>query len=219
MRLSKKFISEYTSLDNIDFHEYADKMLKLGNEYESITKLVKATKLITGEVISCEKHPESDHLNVCKVDIGSEVLNIICGAPNVREGLKVIVALDGAELPGGTIKKTVILGYESNGMICSLAELGLDNKYLSPEDINGIHELPEEAIVGDDPIKFLELDDEVIDFELTANRADLLSVLGLAYETSVITGGEVSLPDTSSLPIDLPSSSNVDISSIMSSYI
>ncbi len=195
MRLSKKFISEYTSLENIDFHEYADKMLKLGNEYESITKLVKATKLITGEVISCEKHPESDHLNVCKVDIGSEVLNIICGAPNVREGLKVIVALDGAELPGGTIKKTVILGYESNGMICSLAELGLENKYLSPEDINGIHELPEEAIVGDDPIKFLELDDEVIDFELTANRADELSMLGLAYESAIITGEEVKLPD------------------------
>ena len=195
MRLSKKFVSEYSSLENIDFHEYADKMLKLGNEYESITKLVNATKLITGEVISCEKHPESDHLNLCKVDIGSEVLNIVCGAPNVRAGIKVIVALDGAELPGGQIKKTIILGHESNGMICSIAELGLENKYLSPEDINGIHELPEEAIVGDDPIRFLELDDEIIDFELTANRADELSMLGLAYESSIITGEEVKLPD------------------------
>ena len=195
MRLSKKFVSEYTPLDNIDFHEYADQMLKLGNEYESITKLVNATNLITGEVVSCEKHPESDHLNLCKVDIGSEVLNIVCGAPNVREGLKVIVALDGAKLPAGDIKRTVILGHESNGMICSLAELGLENKYLSPEDINGIHELPEEAIVGDDPIKFLELDDEVIDFELTANRADELSMLGLAYESSIITGEGVTLPD------------------------
>ena len=195
MRLSKKFVSEYSSLENIDFHEYADKMVKLGNEYESIKKLVNATNLITGEVTSCEKHPESDHLNLCKVDIGSETLNIVCGAPNVRAGLKVIVALDGAVLPGGEIKKTVILGRESNGMICSLAELGLESKYLTSNDINGIHELPEEAIVGDDPIKFLELDDEIIDFELTANRADELSMLGLAYESSIITGEEVKLPD------------------------
>ena len=78
MKLSKKFVSEYTSLEKIDFQEYADQMLKLGNEYESIKKLVSATKLITGEVTSCENHPESDHLHLCKVDIGSEVLNIIC---------------------------------------------------------------------------------------------------------------------------------------------
>ena len=172
-------------------------MLKLGNEYDSITPLVKANKLVIGEVLECDLHPESDHLHVCRVDIKSEVLNIICGAPNVRAGIKVIVALDGAELPGGTIKKTNILGYESNGMICSLAELGVDSKYLSEEDINGIHELDEFAIVGDDPIKYLELDDTIIDFELTANRADLLSMLGLAYESAIVTGESVKLPDTS----------------------
>ena len=118
MRLSKKFVRENTSLENVDFHEYADRMLKLGNEYESITKLVTATNLITGEVISCEKHPESDHLNLCKVDIGSEVLNIICGAPNVRVGLKVIVAKNGAILPGGEIKKTTNTS-ERDGTIIS----------------------------------------------------------------------------------------------------
>lgn len=202
MRLSKKFVNEYTNLNNIDTKELADKMVKLGNEYESITKMINATNLIIGEVESCENHPESDHLHVCKVNIGSEVLNIICGAPNVREGIKVIVALDGAVLPGGTIKKTTILGYESNGMICSMAELGLDNKFLTEADVDGIHELPEEAIVGDDPIKFLEMDDEVIDFELTSNRADLLSMLGLAYEAAIVTGEDVKLPDTDYKEID-----------------
>ena len=197
MLLSRKFVNDYTNLEKIDINEYANSMLKLGNEYDSITPLVKANKLVIGEVLECDPHPESDHLHVCRVDIKSEVLNIICGAPNVRAGIKVIVALDGAELPGGTIKKTNILGYESNGMICSLAELGVDSKYLSEEDINGIHELDEFAIVGDDPIKYLELDDTIIDFELTANRADLLSMLGLAYESAIVTGESVKLPDTS----------------------
>lgn len=197
MKLSKKFVNEYTNLNNVDIHNLADGMLKLGNEYDSITKLASGTNLTIGEVISCENHPESDHLHICKVDIGKEVLNIICGAPNVRAGIKVIVALDGSVLPGGTIKKSTILGYESNGMICSLLELGVESKYLKEEDIKGIHELPEEACIGEDPIKYLELDDIIIDFELTSNRADELSMLGLAYECAVITGEKVKLPDLS----------------------
>ncbi len=197
MRLSKKFVNDYTNLQNIDTLELANKMVKLGNEYESVTKLVPATNLIIGEVVSCENHPDSDHLHICKVNIGKETLNIICGAPNVRTGLKVIVALDGAVLPGGTIKKAVVLGVESNGMLCSLMELGIDKKFLSDKDINGIHELSSDAPVGEDPIKYLELDDEIIDFELTANRSDELSMLGLAYECATITGEKVSLPDLS----------------------
>ncbi len=202
MILSKKFVNDYTNLNNIDTKELADSMVKLGNEYESVTKLVPATNLIIGEVTSCDNIKESDHLHACKVNIGKETLNIVCGAPNVRKGLKVIVALDGAELPGGTIKKTIVLGHESNGMICSLAELGIDKKFLSEEDINGIHELDKDSPVGEDPIKYLELDDEIIDFELTANRADELSMLGLAYESSVITGSKVKLPDTDYTEID-----------------
>ena len=197
MRLSKKFVNDYTDLQNVDTLELANKMVKLGNEYESVSKLVPATNLIIGEVVSCEKHPDSDHLHICKVDIGKETLNIVCGAPNVRTGLKVIVALDGAVLPGGTIKKTVVLGIESNGMLCSLMELGIDKKFLSEKDIEGIHELSSDAPVGEDPIKYLELDDEIIDFELTANRSDELSMLGFAYECATITGEKVSLPDLS----------------------
>ena len=188
MRLSRKFVNDYTNMYKIDFQEYADRMLKMGNEYESMGRLVNVDGLVIGEVESCEKHPESDHLHICKVNIGKEVLNVVCGAPNVRKGLKVIVAPDGCVLPGGTIKKTTILGYESNGMICSMEELGIEHKYLKEEDLKGIHELDDFAPVGEDPLKYLELDDAVIDFELTANRADLLSMLGLAYESSVITG-------------------------------
>ena len=197
MILSKKFVNDYTNLNNIDINTLAESMVKLGNEYESVGKIVPATKLVIGKVTFCENHPESDHLHICKVDIGTEELNIICGAPNVRKDIKVIVALDGATLPGGTIKKTVVLGRESNGMICSLAELGIDKKFLTEEDIKGIHELPSDAPVGEDALKYLELDDEIIDFELTANRADELSMLGLAYESAVVTGEKVKLPDLS----------------------
>ena len=197
MKLSRKFVNDYTNLYKIDFNEYANAMLKMGNEYDDIYPLVYGDKLTIGEITSVTMHPKSDHLHLCKVNIGKEVLNIVCGAPNVRKGLKVVVAPDGCTLPGGTIKKTTILGYESNGMLCSFEELGIEHKYLTEADINGIHELDEFAPIGEDPLKYLELDDEVIDFELTANRADLLSMLGLAYESAVITGEKVELPDTS----------------------
>ena len=191
MKLSRKFVSDYIELPNEDIKIIADKMTSVGNEYDEVGKLIPCTNLIIGKVLECTMHPDSDHLHVCKVDIGEEVLQIVCGAPNAREGLKVIVALPGAVLPGGTIKKGSIRGVESNGMLCSIAELGLDNKYLKEEDVNGIHELDIDAPVGEDPIKYLELDDEVIDFELTSNRGDLLSILGMAYELGAIYNKEV----------------------------
>ena len=187
MLLSKKFVSDYIDLpEELSIKQIADDMTSVGNEYDSAGPLINCTNLIVGKVLECVNHKDSDHLHVCKVDIGSEVLNIVCGAPNVREGIKVIVALPGAILPGGEIKKGVIRGVESNGMLCSIKELGLDNKFLEPKDIEGIHELPLDTIVGTDPIKALELDDEVIDFELTSNRGDLLSILGMAYELGAI---------------------------------
>ena len=187
MKLSRKFVSDYVDIDeNLTIEEIAEAMTNVGNEYDSASKLVNCTNLTIGKVISCVDHPNSDHLHVCKVDVGSEVLDIVCGAPNVREGLKVIVALVGAKLPGGEIKKGEIRGQISNGMLCSKAELGLDNKFLDEKDKSGIHELPDSAEIGGDPIKYLELDDEVIDFELTSNRGDLLSILGMAYELGAI---------------------------------
>lgn len=187
MKLSRKFVSDYIDIDpKLTIKDIAEDMTNVGNEYDSAEKLINCTNLVIGQVIKCCMHPDSDHLHVCKVDIGSEVLDIVCGAPNVREGIKVIVAKVGAKLPGGDIKKSTIRGCVSNGMLCSIKELGLEHKFLSEADINGIHELPEDASLGEDPIKYLELDDEVIDFELTSNRGDLLSILGMAYELGAI---------------------------------
>lgn len=126
-------------------------------------------------------------MHICTVDVGTEILNIVCGAPNVKSGIKVIVAKNGAELPGGVkIKKSMIRGQESNGMICALYEIGIDKKFLSEEDKNGIHILPDNSPVGGDPIKYMMLDDEIIDFDLTANRGDLLSIVGMAQEIGAI---------------------------------
>ena len=188
MKLSRKFVEDYIDLDKeLEIKDIAEAMTNVGSEYDSAEKIINATKLVIGEIKECEEHPDSDHLHVCKVDIGTEILQIVCGAPNARKGIKVIVAREGADLPGGIkIKRGQIRGVESCGMMCSIAELGLDSKFLTDADKEGIAELGEDAIVGEDPVKYLEMDDEVIDFELTANRGDLLSILGMAYELGAI---------------------------------
>ncbi len=197
MKLSRNFVSDYIDLDKkLSIKQIAEDMTSVGNEYDSASPLINCTNLVVGEILSCENHPNSDHLHCCVVDIGTEKLNIVCGAPNCRKGLKVIVAKDGAVLPGGTIKKGIIRGAESNGMICSIAELGLENKFLEDKDRDGIHEFPSDVEVGSDPLKALGLDDEVIDFELTSNRGDLLSILGMAYELGAIYQKEVKPIDT-----------------------
>ena len=210
MKLSTNFVKDYVDID-VDVKTLAEDMTRVGNEYDEAGKLINATKLVIGKIVDCKMHPDSDHLHLCKVDIGSEVLNIVCGAPNARTGIKVIVALDGAVLPGVTvkaggiiekddkprvIKRGMVRGEESNGMLCSMLELGLEHKYVDEVDKTGIHELPEDAPLGEDPIKYLGLDDEVIDFDLTANRGDLLSILGMAYEIGAIYDKKVKEIDT-----------------------
>ncbi len=198
MKLSRNFISDYIDLDEkLSIVDIAEAMTNVGNEYDLAEPLINCTNLITGEVIDCIPHPDSDHLHCCKVNVGNEILDIVCGAPNVRKGLKVIVALPGAKLPGGEIKKGKIRGCESNGMLCSKAELGLDNKFLVDADRDGIYELPLDTKIGIDPLEVLNLKDEVIDFELTSNRGDLLSILGMAYELGAIYSKKVKLIDTS----------------------
>ena len=188
MKLSRKFVEDYIDIDKeLDIKKIADDMTNAGSEYDSAEKFINATKLVIGEIKECEEHPDSDHLHVCKVDVGNETLQIVCGAPNARKGIKVIVAREGADLPGGVkIKKGKIRGVESCGMMCSIAELGLDHKFLTDSDKDGIAELCDDAVIGEDPVKYLEMDDEVIDFELTANRGDLLSILGMAYELGAV---------------------------------
>jgi len=203
MILSRNFIKDYVDVDDkLSIKEIAEDMTRVGNEYDFCGSFVQATKLTIGEIVECVDHPDSDHLHLCKVNVGTEVLDIVCGAPNARSGIKVIVALDGAELPGGVIKKGMIRGQESNGMLCSIKELGLDNKFLKPEDSEGIAELGEDAVIGSDPLVYLGYDDEIIDFELTANRGDELSMLGLAYEVGAIYSKEVVLPDCTFEEVD-----------------
>ena len=187
MILSTNFLKDYLDIDDdIDAVALGEAMTKMGNEYDSAGKFVEATNLVVGQIEECEEHPDSDHLHVCKVNVGKDRLQIVCGAPNARKGIKVIVALAGAKLPGGEIKRGQIRGVESNGMMCSIAELGIDNKFLSEEDKAGIAELPEDAPLGVDAIEYLGWNDNVIDFDLTANRGDLLSILGMAYEVGAI---------------------------------
>ena len=187
MLLSRKFVSDYIDLPKDEnIHDIAEKMTSVGNEYDYEGKLIPCSGLVIGKIIECEMHPDSSKLHICKVDVGDKVLQIVCGAPNARSGIKVIVAMDGATLPDKTIRKTLLAGYESNGMLCSLGELGLDHKYLKQSDLDGICELDNDAPIGEDPIKYLQLDDEIIDFELTSNRGDLLSILGMAYELGAI---------------------------------
>lgn len=190
MKLSINFLKDYVDVP-VDSVTLGEDMTNIGNEYDMAGPLLNVSGLTIGEVLECEMHPNSDHLHICKVNVGNEVLQIVCGAPNVRVGLKVIVALVGAKLPGGEIKKGKIRGEESFGMLCSVEELGLEHKFLKPEDVEGIAELGDDAVVGEDPIKYLGFDDEVVDFELTANRGDLLSILGMAYEVGALYGKPV----------------------------
>ena len=193
MKLSLNFLKDYVDIpENVDCVKLGEDMTNIGNEYDEAGKLVKVSGLTIGQIVECKMHPDSDHLHICMVDVGENLpLQIVCGAPNARVGIKVIVAMIGAKLPGGEIKKGKLRGVESNGMLCSIEELGLEHKYLKPEDIEGIAELGEDAKIGEDPIKYLGLDDEVIDFELTANRGDLLSILGMAYEVGALYGNKV----------------------------
>ena len=184
MLLSRNFLKDYVDID-VDTLTLAEDMTNVGNEYDKLGQLIEGTKLVTGLIKECKMHPDSDHLHICKVDIGTEIIDIVCGAPNAKEGLYVIVALSGCILPGGVIKSGKIRGMESNGMMCSLQELGIDKKYLTEKQINGIEELPK-CELGIDPRNVLNMDDSYIDFELTSNRGDLLSIMGMAYEVGAI---------------------------------
>ena len=153
MRISRKWLNQYMDVQDLSIEEIATKITNAGFEVEGIERLSQGTNLVIGHVETCVDHPDSDHLHCTTVNVGDEVLNIVCGAPNVAAGQNVIVALDGAILPGGEIKKGVIRGQESNGMICSLLELGVEASSLSEEQKSGIEVLPEDAPIGNkDPL-------------------------------------------------------------------
>ncbi len=190
MKVSLNWLKELVDV-NVSIQELADKFNIHSAEVEDYYALCNATNLVVGYVTEKTPHPNADKLSVCKVDIGGEISQIVCGAPNVDAGQKVIVSLPGAILPGNfKIKKSVIRDVESNGMICSLDELGIDKKYHNED---GIHVLPSNATVGANAIEEMALNDEVMELDLTPNRADLLSMMGLAYDTAAILDTEVHL--------------------------
>lgn len=184
MKISKNWLKDYLDLDAITDEELHQAISFHVCEIESYKKMVEASHLSIGKVLDCQMHPDSDHLHVCQVEIEPSVVSqIVCGASNVRTGVKVIVALPGAVLPGDfKIKPSKIRGVESNGMLCSLQELGIEEKFIEEEFKNGIYLLDDDAVVGDNPLEYLGLDDTIIDLDLTSNRSDLLSIEGAAYD-------------------------------------
>ncbi len=197
MLVSLKEVKKYVDLEGISTQEIVDRLTFSGIEVEEVKELASATNLVIGQVISCKNHPDSDHLHVCKVDIGSEILDIVCGAPNVREGLKVIVAKNGAILNHDKeIKCGEIRGQVSNGMLCALNELGVDPKSLRKEQIEGIEELKEDAVVGNtNVLEYLGLDDEILDLKLLANRSDCYSLFNVARELGALFNRKVNILD------------------------
>lgn len=196
MRISRKWLSQYMDISDLSIDELASRITDAGLEVESVESQSQGTNLVIGQVIECTMHPDSDHLHCTKVDIGDEIVSIVCGAPNVAVGQKVIVAKPGAQLPGLEIKKGSIRGQESNGMICALFELGVDPHLLTEEQKAGIEVLPESAPVGNtDPLGYLGWNDEILDVALTPNRSDCLSAFNMAKEVGAILDREVQLPN------------------------
>ena len=196
-----EWVKDYIDIEDQDLKELAVKITKAGINIEKvITNHI--DNLVIGEVIECKKHPDSDHLHVCLVNVGDEVKQIICGASNVREGLKVIVALPGAILPNNfEIKKSKIRGIESNGMLCALFELGLEEK--NEETYNrGIYEVDSKAKVGSDAMKYLNLDDTLYELDVHKHRNnDCYYHIGFAYEIGAILNRKVTLPSDKTNPV------------------
>ena len=192
MLVSYKWLKELVDVD-VTTAELAEKMSTTGIEVEGVeTPAEGLSKLIVGHVLSCEDVPET-HLHLCQVDTGDEApRQIVCGAPNVKAGIKVIVAVPGARIADNyKIKKVKIRGMESLGMICSLQELGLPDSIIPKEFSDGIQILPEDAVPGDSIFPYLDLDDEIIELSITPNRADALSMRGVAHEVAAIYGKDV----------------------------
>ncbi|OFL58262.1 phenylalanine--tRNA ligase subunit beta [Streptococcus sp. HMSC057E02] len=196
MLVSYKWLKELVDVTVLS-EELAEKMSTTGIEVEGVSSPAEGlTKIVVGEVISCEDVAET-HLHVCQVNVGEEALRqIVCGAPNIRAGIKVMVALPGARIADNyKIKKGKIRGLESLGMICSLGELGISDSVVPKEFSDGIQILPEEAVPGDSVFPYLDLDDEIIELSITPNRADALSMRGVAYEVAAIYDKSVHFKD------------------------
>ncbi|KRL63401.1 phenylalanine--tRNA ligase subunit beta [Lactobacillus psittaci] len=188
MLVSYKWLQDFLDLD-VEPHELAEKITRTGIEIASVEHPMDGLKkIVVGHVLECEMAPDSDHLHITKVDVGeAEPLQIVCGAPNVAAGQYVIVALHGARIADNVkIKRGKLRGIESDGMICGLQEIGFPDKLVPAEFADGIFVFPEAITPGTDVYEALGMDDYILDFDITPNRADTLSMEGAAYEVGAI---------------------------------
>lgn len=195
MNTSLKWIKALVPGLDCGVQEYVDAMTLSGSKVEGYEQLdADLDKIVVGQVTKIEKHPDADKLVICQVNVGSETLQIVTGAPNVFEGAKVPVVLDGGRVAGGhdgtktpggiKIKKGKLRGVESSGMMCSIEELGSNREMFPDAPENGLYIFDKDAPVGENAVAYLGLDDSVVEYEITSNRVDCFSVLGIAREAA-----------------------------------
>ncbi|NNP70620.1 phenylalanine--tRNA ligase subunit beta [Acinetobacter sp. Ac_5812] len=208
MKISENWLRTWVN-PAIDSEALSDQLTMLGLEVDELAPVAKPfTGVVVGEVLTVEQHPDADRLRVTTINIGSgEPLQIVCGAPNVRVGMKAPVATIGAVLPGDfKIKKGKLRGVESQGMLCGASEIDLEDK------IDGLLELPADVPVGMNIREYLKLDDNVIDISITPNRGDCFSIRGIAREIAVINQLEVNEPNIQAVPASITDEKTVTIS-------
>ncbi|MBX7808186.1 phenylalanine--tRNA ligase subunit beta [Staphylococcus aureus] len=213
MLISNEWLKEYVTIDD-SVSNLAERITRTGIEVDDLIDYTKDIKnLVVGFVKSKEKHPDADKLNVCQVDIGEdEPVEIVCGAPNVDAGQYVIVAKVGGRLPGGIkIKRAKLRGERSEGMICSLQEIGISSNYIPKSFESGIYVFSESQVPGTDALQALYLDDQVMEFDLTPNRADALSMIGTAYEVAALYNTKMTKPETTSNELELSANDELTV--------
>ena len=213
MRVSLNWVREYVNI-SITPEELAEALTRAGIAVDTIEYLGhEISEIFVGQIKEAEQHPNADKLTLCTVDVNEQYkdLQIVCGAPNVRKGQKVVIALPGANLPNGIkIRKAKIRGIESHGMICSGQELGIDESLIPEDQKNGILVLDEDVPKGADAKKLLGLDDVVLVLDLTPNRSDCLSIINVAKEVAAVTGDRVKLPEVT-MPLDSSINNTVSV--------
>lgn len=213
MLISNEWLKEYVTIDD-SVSDLAERITRTGIEVDDLIDYTKDIKnLVVGFVKSKEKHPDADKLNVCQVDIGEdEPVQIVCGAPNVDAGQYVIVAKVGGRLPGGIkIKRAKLRGERSEGMICSLQEIGISSNYIPKSFESGIYVFSESQVPGTDALQALYLNDQVMEFDLTPNRADALSMIGTAYEVAALYNTKMTKPETTSNELELSANDELTV--------
>ncbi|WP_221077163.1 phenylalanine--tRNA ligase subunit beta [Agarivorans aestuarii] len=207
MKFSESWLREWVN-PSVSREELAEQITMAGLEVDGVEPVAADFNgVVIGEVVECGQHPDADKLRVTKVDVGGdELLDIVCGAPNCRQGLKVAVATVGAVLPGDfKIKKAKLRGQPSHGMLCAYSELGIS------DESDGIMELPSDAPIGTDLRDYLKLDDVIIEVDLTPNRADCLSLRGLAREVGVLNQLDVAEPQWQNAAINIDDKFTVNV--------